>query len=124
MPATKHGSSGADFGNQEEVGMIAQTVTRTAQANLSPLADADGDVVDCATSGHNAPFSISGTRTGNTSLGATEAGGTLTSANLSAMPASGVAAGKKIVQSVASTGNAEGWHAYQISGTEYPSMAA
>lgn len=122
MPATKAGTSGADFALQEETGMLVKTISRTPQVEFSPLANASGDVVDNAMFKPTAPFSYSGTRTGNTGLGAAEVAGTLTSAN--ALPASGVTAGKKCIQSVPTTANSEAWWDFAINGVEYPSIAA
>jgi hypothetical protein len=123
MAATIVSSSAATsvvFGCSAEVGIIINSYSRQVSREKAEVMDNDGDVVAVSFYKPTATISIEGTLNGTTGVAAAVPGVALTLASTTS--GSGITNGAILVDSVTRSETSEGFAAFSVEATQYPSI--
>jgi hypothetical protein len=123
MAATIVTSSAATsvvFGCTAETGIIINSYSRQVSREKAEVMDNDGDVVAVSYYKPTATISIEGTLNGTTGVAAAVPGVALTLASTTS--GSGITGGSILVDSVTRSETSEGFAAFSVEATQYPSI--
>lgn len=123
MAATIVSSSAATsvvFGCTAETGILINSFSRQVSREKAEVMDNDGDVVAVSFYKPTATISIEGTLNGTTGVAAAVPGVALTLASTTS--GSGITGGSILVDSVTRSETSEGFAAFSVEATQYPSI--